>query len=125
MAQLKFVKSLKTNNINMFDLLVSFVFSKANLDTYRPELTYYATDSIIRLNPKTGKYEVMRCLDTTTGPFDPTKWVKDSVQESSICQFIDTYTISSPQQPEDQPMNRIWFQQIKQKGSIDPESFLS
>jgi hypothetical protein len=122
-AQLKYVRSLKTNNANMFDLLISFVFGRVNLDIYRPQNTYYENSNIIQLNPTTGKYEVWRALDTTTGPFDAAKWVKDTVQESANSQFIDTYTVTSPSNPAF-PLNRIWYHKTKSRGQVDPESFV-
>jgi hypothetical protein len=107
----------------MFDLLVAFVFGRVNLDIYRPQNTYYENTNIIRLNDTTGKFEVMRCLDTTTGPYNPAMWVKDTVQESANSQFIDTYTVTNPSIPA-YPLNRMWYQNIKTRGKVDPESFL-
>lgn len=124
MARLKHVKNLKTGNSNVFDLLVSFVFGKVNLDIYRPQKTYYEGNTIIRLNESTGKYEVLRCLETTTGTFNASKWRNDNVHDSTNSQFIDSYTILGKTNPNN-TMNRIWFQNIKSKGTIDTDSFLT
>jgi len=125
MPQLRFVRNLKTNNANMFDLLVSFVFRRVNLDIYRPQNTYYENNTIIMLNATTGKFEVKRCIATsTTGAYNAADWVTDSVQESANSQFIDTYTQLSTTQPSN-TLNRIWLHQVKTRGQIDPDTFLS
>jgi 5-deoxy-D-glucuronate isomerase len=123
MAKLNHIKSLKTENANMFDLLVSFVFGKVNIDVYRPQKKYVKGDSIIKLNATTGLYEVLLCTAPTTGTYDSTKWKLNNVHESTSGDFIDTYTILSKTKPTDQ-FNRVWHQQVRTRGTIDPESFV-
>lgn len=109
MATLVKIKSLKTNNFDMLDLLGSFITQDISTQIYNPNKTYQKDDIIIRPNPQTGMYEFLRAKETTTGAFNASKWTNETLQTNiRNAPFIRSVIELSRTKPVDQG-NLLWL----------------
>ena len=76
------------------------------------------------MNSTTGKYEILRSIeDNVSGAFNASKWVLDSIEESiKTHEFLNTIVLSGNLQPGGQT-NQLWFDYVKDKPQIDPDTF--
>lgn len=117
---LKHIKKVRSaSEVNNMQVLFDFVLGNNMPDKYDPNKVYHYKDFIIHLNEDNSKFEIFMCTETTTGPFDESKWDKISIADYiakdkiSVGSQKDIIKISD-ERPEDEH-NRLWMKPIVYK----------
>lgn len=84
MSNLKLVKDLRKEQVGLLEILGAYVLQeKQNVDFYDESKEYHRNDIIIVFDESTKKYNLKRCLRTTTGTFDDRSWVSEKLHDSN------------------------------------------
>lgn len=124
MASLKFIKNIQSPNGTVLQLLSSYIFGDNDIQPYNPLNVYSRGSMILVFNTITNRFEILQCNDdNVTGPFNPSKWVRNTVNEYiGGSKVNDKLIILSVEQPTD-PANLVWYQikNTREDDGIDPD----
>ncbi|HEY8396536.1 MAG TPA: hypothetical protein VIK80_01265 [Flavihumibacter sp.] len=109
MATLRKLKNFSENNLTTLDKIIAITLGDSDIDWYDETKIYNADDLIIRVNPSTGKKEILSCKKSgATGPFDINDWQVVNMTNISSTSVIP---VSEEEPPNPKP-NMIWFKNM-------------
>lgn len=112
----RLIKSLKdTKNIDILQLLKSFIYDDRQLTLYKEGVIYSKKDIVIKFDSSVNRFITYRCIvPTSSSTWNSTQWQKETAI-NTIFNMEDKLIIHSMSEPTFTE-NKIWFNDLQTNG---------